>query len=143
MGWVAGEQVVFFGKRELEPLHFRPYDNGLLSDVLNVEILHEEVFWLDANGNVNSLGFGPEGIRSDLRKNWKITDYSFTYPKFRVKASINIESFLRSMPPAMRTTRGTRAMPWIGIHYDVGGLNCQDFGSAADNAFRKLAGGAR
>lgn len=139
MGWVAGEQVVFFGKRHLEKF-FRPYENGILSDFGNLEILHEEVFWLDVKGDVRSLGYGPEGTRSDLQNGWAITDYSFTYPKFRVSARINIEKYLSSMPPQNRVTRGSFAGLWTGASYDWGAHNCQDFTAASDNALRNLAG---
>jgi RHS repeat-associated protein len=140
VGWVEGEQTVFFGKRPLKYPGFKVPKSAFPSDLTNTELLHEEVFWFDAEGRLESLGYGPEGIRSDLDGGHSIKEFTFTRGMLEIDATVDIKHLLRNLPPSVRTTRaGLMASDWKGNSYDLISHNCQDFASASYNALKKFA----
>jgi hypothetical protein len=58
---------VIIGKRPLAPLKDVPgmFNPGGIGDKANIELLHEEVFYMGADGNPDSIGFRPNGLTVD------------------------------------------------------------------------------
>jgi hypothetical protein len=107
-----------FGKRPLEgtSLSIRGADGSGL-DMLNVEVLHEQVFYVDADGKPQNRGFFPDGVRADGGFPSNIGTYRFG--------------------PVLQgplTTQQLQSMPGFRPQdYSLMRNNCQDFCSAVRN----------
>jgi hypothetical protein len=137
---VEGEQTVFFGKRPLKYPGFKVPKSAFPSDLTNTELLHEEVFWFNERGKLHSLGYGPNGVRSDLTHGYSVSDFTFTRGMLQLDSTVEIGKILSALPPSVRWTRaGQMLLDWTGNSYEFVSHNCQDFASASYNALKPMA----
>ena len=116
---------VTFGTRALDYSPDMINFPGGFGDALNIEFLHEEMFFLDANGNLQSRGFYNTGYEENWAfKNKEISRYKFNGKIYRNQ---DITSNMFDTPPAGFTH---------AHQYNFLFNNCQDYAQAMRNQLR-------
>ena len=111
---------VTFGIRPLENTNFT-IQSRILS-FFNVEVLHENVFYLDENKQLQNRGFFADGVRADRYFPDNISAYRFEQP-FVPNESAG--TFLRGLEAS-----------YSGVRYNFIFYNCQGFAERARKGLR-------
>ena len=135
MGHKKGNTTVFSGKRGLAG---GPASPNSLRDSLDQEILHEDVFWFDSDGELNVQGYGPDGVFNSFEEGYSVTDYKFSSQIRSFSGTVDVGGILNSMPgrtkvsgldsngmPTYQTT------PWTANKYNLTLHNCQGYVTSA------------
>ena len=115
---LAGGHVVI-GARPLTKLGFgRALGmlRGAFLDVNNIEVLHENLFWVDSKGRIKHRGFFPGGVVPDKHFSEYFSSYRFEQP---FVPSQPVQPFIDSLESTFNAS-----------NYRLTNWNCQDFMSA-------------